>query len=356
QLCALEKGRRQPSLRTLKRVCEALGAEPSDVLRAASAAAGAPPPPESPAGSFLPGMEDLFQTPEERLFSPLAHRGMVRTVLPDPYAAPPPDDESVRAIESRLADYLRLETICGAFAGASIPLTIPFQQDASGAEELAGRVRAHLGLGDSIVLDYVSVLENHGIRVVFLPLPPGVGSLGFHDARNGGAAFAVSDSTTTEKQLFRIATELAWLYLFVRNGNKPVPESAEANRRFAKYFAACFLLPSAAVRTVAASLGARRGDWTYPLVLRVKRHFGVSAEAFAYRLLELGLSDETRTAALVEKTRAHYATHQNREPGLPAPALVRDGRLADMLERARSVPGAYDEIRGIARRAGIAFD
>jgi transcriptional regulator with XRE-family HTH domain len=173
QISAIECGRRPPSLKTLRRVCAALGAKPEDLLRAASVgpspAASVPGGGEGGDAPVLPGLADLFQSPEERLFAPLARAGIVRTVRADPLSSPPPTEECVRIVERRIADYLRLETICGAFAGASIPLALPFTQDAAGAEELAARVRRLLGLGDSIVLDYVSVLESHGIRVLFVP-------------------------------------------------------------------------------------------------------------------------------------------------------------------------------------------
>ncbi len=354
QICAFERGRRLPSLRSMRRICEALGARTDDLIRAASGRDPEPEPPRQDA--LLPGLADLFQTPEQRLFAPLAAIGVVRTILSDSMSSPIPPENCVRAIESRISDYLRLEKICGAFAGATVPLALPFAQDAAGAEALAAEVRRHLGLGNAIVLDYVSVLESHGIRTVFLPLPPGLGSIGFFDLRSGSAVFAVSDSITAEKQLFRLALELAWLYLFTRNGRQAVPESAESNRRFAKLFAACFLMPRGAVLAMAESLGARRGAWSYPLLLRVKRHFGVSAEAFSYRLLELGLLDAPSLSGFLAAIRAHYASHQNREPGDPAPALVRNGRFCDLLERGRTVQGALDEVRAIARRAGVAFD
>lgn len=350
QICAVEKGRRPPSLRTLRRLCAALGATLDDLLRAATGREA--PPAEAESGSFLPGMDDLFRTPEESLFAPLARRGILRTTRADTLSSPLPSQEQVETLETRILDYLRLERLCGAFARASVPLSLPFQQDAEGAEQLAERVRKLLGLGDSIMLDYVSVFENHGVRVLFLPLARGLESLSFYDTGSGSAFVAVSDATTAEKQLFRMALELANLYLFTRNGNRPVPESAEGNRRFAKLFAACFLLPRNAVLAASASLGAGRGDWTYPLVLRVKRHFGVSAEAFAYRLFELGLVTESVLTGILGALTAHYATHQNREPGEALPSLPRNGRLGDLLERARTVPGAHDEVQAIARRAG----
>ena len=354
QLSLFESGARLPAVRTLRRLAAAL----ETTLDALFAEGGAEPP--APAATpaeagVLPGMQDLFRTPEEALFAPLAAEGVVRTTRRDAYAGRLPAEEDVRRLERRILDYRRLETVCGAFRQAAIPLSLPFREDAEGAEMLAGRVRESLGLGDSIVHDYVSVLENHGVRVVFLPLSAGVESLSFHDARSDSAFVAVDDSRTAEKQLFRMAVELAWIYLFARNGRRAVPEAAEANRRFANLFAACFLLPRSAVLSAAASLGAGRGDWTYGLVLRVKRHFGASAEAFAYRLLELGLLSDAELSGILGEIRRHYAAHRNREPGEALPPLVRNGRLADLVERARGIPGAADEVAAIARRAGVPF-
>ena len=353
QVSSFEAGARLPSVRTLRRLAAALDTT-LDALFSGGGAEPAGPAAATPAeAGVLPGLQDLFRTPEEALFAPLAAEGVRRTTRRDSYSGRLPGEEDVRRLERRILDYRRLETICGAFRQAAIPLSLPFRTDAEGAEMLAGRVRESLGLGDSILHDYVSVLENHGVRVVFLPLSGGIESLSFHDAPTDSAFIAVDDSRTAEKQLFRMAVELAWLYLFARNGRRPVPEAAETNRRFANLFAACFLLPRSAVLSAAASLGAGRGDWTYRLVLRVKRHFGASAEAFAYRLLELGLLSDAELSGILGEIRRHYAAHRNREPGEALPPLVRNGRLADLVERANAIPGAAEEAAAIARRAGV---
>lgn len=359
QICSLELGRRQPSLRTLRRVCAALGTTPDDLLRIAMRGESPPQNMTDGAGeteALLPGLRELFETPEDKLFAPLSRRGILRTTRQDSYAAPLPSEDTVSEIERRITDYLRVEAICGAFRKAAIPLSFPFQPDADGAEALADSVRRFLGLGDSIVLDYVSVLENRGIRILFLPLPGGNESLSFYEREHESAFLIINDALTPEKQLFRLAIELAYLFLFTRNNGKPVHESAETNRRFAKYFAACFLLPRAAVLFAAASLGAGRNDWTFPLVLRVKRHFGVSAEAFCYRLLELGQISDATANGILGAIHGYYETHQKREPGETLPALLANGRLADLVERARGIPGAFDEARTIARHAGIPFE
>lgn len=357
QVSAIENARRAPSLRTLRRVCAALDATLDDLVRAAtgreSAAPGSAFGGAAAPGGLLPGMEEVFMSPADRIFAPLAARGILRTTQPDSFASPLPPEDVVRDLERRFDDCLALEKLCGAFGSAAIPFTLPFRVDSDGAERLASRVRSLLGLGDSIVLDYVSVLENHGVRIVFATLPQGLESMSFLDVRGGGAFIAVGDRLTAEKQLFRIALELAWIYLFVRNGHKPVREAAEANRRFAKLFAACFLLPRAAVAEAAASLGVGRSDWTYPLVLRVKRHFGTSAEAFSYRLFETGLVDEQRLSGILAAIKAHYEANRNSEPGETLPALLRNGRLADLVERARAIPEARAAAEAAARHAGL---
>lgn len=353
QLSALERGGRNPTLRTLGRLCDALGTTMDDLMRTAfenGASARAEPYDDSPE-PMLPGMREFFPTPEEKLWSRLAERGIVRTVRVR--GALPPEG-AVDRMETLVSDYLRLETICGAFRRASIPLALPFAADADGAEQLAARVREALGLGDTIVHDYVSVFESHGVRVIFTAVPHGLDSFSFYDMRGNGAFIVVDENANPEKQLFRIASEVAWIYLFTRNGMNPVPESAEVNRRFAKYFAACFLLPRSALLSTAASLGVSRGDWSYRLVLRVKRHFGVSAESFCYRLNEVGLIGDRVLENFKAAINGFYEETAHREPGEALAPLVRNGRLADLVERAREIPGAWSEAAAIARHAGIA--
>jgi len=56
------------------------------------------------------------------------------------------------------------------------------------------------------------------------------------------------------------------------------------SRQAAKHFAAIFLMPDTAVRTTVGQLGIFPDTWIWDLVLRIKHVFGISTEAFVYRL------------------------------------------------------------------------
>ena len=59
------------------------------------------------------------------------------------------------------------------------------------------------------------------------------------------------------------------------------------NRKLAKYFAACFLVPRDSLLNDLFTFGIRPSEWTYEIVLAFKTRFGVSAESFVYRLQEI---------------------------------------------------------------------
>ena len=70
----------------------------------------------------------------------------------------------------------------------------------------------------------------------------------------------------------------------------------------------------AVVRAVEA-FGIGRGDWTMAKLCGMKSHFGVSAEAFALRLEELGLIEPALRENLRDRLRSRYkACPRSMEP------------------------------------------
>ncbi|MDD2456512.1 MAG: hypothetical protein PHE10_09320, partial [Kiritimatiellae bacterium] len=67
------------------------------------------------------------------------------------------------------------------------------------------------------------------------------------------------------------------------------------------------------------------------MLLRLKHRFGVSAEAFNYRLHELGLIKAERQGELRAAIRRHYETHSFAELGDSRRILSPNGRLGDLL-------------------------
>jgi Zn-dependent peptidase ImmA (M78 family) len=252
-------------------------------------------------------------------------------------------------IEALFNDYLALEDLCGACKRAAIPLQVPFTLDAAGAAQLAYTVRTHCGIGSAVVFDYIELLENHGLRILFVDLPEAVESLSFHDAVNANAFLVLGDGYNPEKQLFRMAVELANVYLFTANRCSPVAETP-TTRRFAKTFASLFLMPLEAVRATVMQLGVGPKEWTYELLLRIKHRFGVSAEAFAHRLEEVGALDPGLRQEFKARIQAHYEATGFGEPDSSRRILSRNGRLGDLLLCARRNATATDELAAIAKR------
>jgi len=95
---------------------------------------------------------------------------------------------------------------------------------------------------------------------------------------------------------------------------------------------------------------------TWELLLRLKHRFGVSAEAFLYRLGELELITPAALKDLKTRIKVHYAACGNTEPDASRRLLTPNGRLGDLLLVAAQKPAATDElkqIRAILKQAGV---
>lgn len=258
--------------------------------------------------------------------------------------------EQTREMCGQVMDaYLALEDICGAQKQAMIPLDLPFFCQEPGFEQLANQVRQVLGIGQAIVFDYLEVFENSGLRVVFCPLQRRLESWSYYDDEHGNAFFFIQSETNVEKQLFRLLYELGRVYLYTHYGmHRMEQEYGMANRakeieRSARKFAALFLMPAVGVRTTVGQLGIEKGQWTYPLLLRIKHRFGVSAESFVIRLEELDLIDRELAAEFKLEIHRHYADTNYGEPDSTRRVLSPNGRLGDLLICARNNGEDADE-------------
>lgn len=247
------------------------------------------------------------------------------------------------AIESAIRDYLALEDICQVPRQARVPLQLAFDTAAPGLARLASQFRTLLGIGDAVVFDPLELCENHGLRVVFMPFSVAE-SLSFYDAPNGNLFILIRRGLYPERQLFSLAYELGRVLLYTRAtflGESPFRHEAKTHKT-ARVFAACLTMPENAVRTSVGQTGVRPHEWDFDLLLRLKHRFGVSAESFNYRLLELGLLTPELQAEFRAQIKAHYAEHAFAEPGKSRRILSLNGRLGDLLHTAlrRSDPEA----------------
>ena len=275
---------------------------------------------------------------------------------------------------------LTLEDLCGAQKHADLPLYLPFGLSDEGLAELSARMRRFLGISDAIIFDYLELFENAGMRILFCRLPSTIESIGCYDAINRNVFIFIRRNLTGERQLFRLLYELGRIYLLNRETDLALALSANMLRaptrqpdpivappadyrgkplsadRAARRLAGLFLLPEPAVQATVRQLGIRPAQWTFDLLLRLKHRFGVSAEAFLYRLHELSLITDESRDALRERILAHYAANEQSEPGASLRFLMRNARIGDLLllaERNAADDPELPDVRRIFELAGM---
>ncbi len=334
-LSNIETGRNFPSTPVLMRLAWALNISIDallDPMRAGEAWQSATPS-LAPAATMpatlcgLPGLHPTRTTPPLHLETPLA------------------------TLISRLArDYLALEDLCGVPRQARLPLDFSFERSVAAMPRLARQLRTHLGVGSAVVFDYLELFENHGLRIIFAPLPAGVESLSLYDARHANLFIFITTPLNPERQLFRLLYELGQVLLYlraIRLEHDPAHDP-EVTDKMARRFAAEVLMPEEVVSVSVAQIGVQPHTWDLPLLLRLKHRFGVSAESFNYRLLELGLITPELQDSLRQTIKAHYAKTDFAEPGRSRRILSPNGRLGDLLHVA--LQQGHPEAGEIARR------
>jgi Zn-dependent peptidase ImmA (M78 family)/transcriptional regulator with XRE-family HTH domain len=238
--------------------------------------------------------------------------------------------------------FCALEDICAAQKRAKIPLFIPFDTDEHGMEILSLTVRRYMGIEYGIVFDYFELFESQGFRVIAVPMPKAIDGFSYYDPGNQNAFFFLNTKNNPERQLFRLAYELGITLIMtaamqrneflVENSNQKTSNKKPFTaHRAASHFAATFLMPSGAVVDTVRQLGIQRKQWSYELLLRIKHRFGVSTEAFLYRLDELGLIHPALKIPLKHKITDHYKKTDYGEPDFSRRLLTPNGRLWDLV-------------------------
>ena len=276
-----------------------------------------------------------------------------------------PEDTFTPQLKSMAQDIIErfqaLEDICVAQKHAKIPLFIPFEANYQGMENLSLNVRRYMGVEHGIVFDYFELFENHGFRVITVPMPKDIDGFSYYDPPNQNAFFFINTKKNPEKQLFRLAYELGSILImtaaiqknetFVETSNNPKSsgEKPFTAHRAARRFAATFLMPSGAVIDTVRQLGIRKKQWSYELLLRIKHRFGVSAEAFLYRLDELDLIDPSLVQPLKAKIHKYYGKTDFGEPDLSRRLLTPNGRLWDLVLTGKESKEGRKEVVKIER-------
>lgn len=349
-LNAIEHGKHIPSGRVLFQLAETLQVS-VDALLGRSATREAGPSREDAGAQFPAGRGVVRQSEDRPQYTTEADSGdwprAVAVRLPDD---PPPDDIASARINQVCRAFLALEDLCGAQKRAQIPLYLPFAPTEEGVEDLTLRVRQVLGVSHAVIFDYLELLENAGLRVLFCPMPGAIQSAVFHDPVNCNAFLIVRDDMNVERQLFELLKRLGAIYVHTQAAlcpPRPDPSALDPLHASRK-FAALFLMPAQAVRASVAQIGIAPGGWTYELVLRLKHRFGVSAQSFVLRLKELRLIDDTLGSEIGQRIEAHYARTGYGEPDSSRRVLSPNGRIGDLLLAALDGPATKAEARKIA--------
>jgi len=319
-----------------------------------------------PSATVIYNLARALDIPTDALFAPDPSRARAAAaetdtahVTVEPDAAVPPK-ALLSACRELMSAVHTLEDTLGVQKHALVPLSMPFEPDYTGMEQLAARVRTAMGTGDAVVFDYLELFENFGLRVLFFPFMKSAGNfdgLSFFDPVYQNAFFFINARKNPEKQLFCLGTELGKILIFNQmkirkdtlfpetvppSGSRPINPG-----RAAKHFAATFLMPDTAVRTTAGQLGITPDTWTWDLILRIKHRFGISTEAFVYRLKELNLITEESSNTCIQKIKTHYRQTGFGEPDASRRILNANGRFFDLLLTADGNETAGQEIRQI---------
>jgi Zn-dependent peptidase ImmA (M78 family) len=270
----------------------------------------------------------------------------------------------VALLDAAANAFLTLEDLCGAPKQPSLPLRLSMPMSEQGVENMVYKVRVLLGIGHGVIFDYVELLENAGLRVLFVPFPPGLESASCYDAESRNAFLFVTDSdqVNTERKLFGLARELGRIYCHTGRMTRIPGRRKELDaEHVASKFAAFFLMPCEAVLETVRQVGVQPNGWTWDLLMRLKHRFGVSAETFLYRLGELDLVTPVLMAELKDRILTYYAKNSHAEPGACRRILTPNGRLGDLLESARTArvfpePDAETErnaVMAVLKRLGV---
>jgi transcriptional regulator with XRE-family HTH domain len=249
-----------------------------------------------------------------------------------------------------------LEDICMAQKQAKIPLFIPFEPNYQGMENLSLNVRRYMGIEHGIVFDYFELFESQGFRVIAVPMPKRIDGFSYYDPCNQNAFFFLNTKKNSERQLFRLAYELGSILIMTaaiqrnetpaktNNNSKTLEKKPFTAHRAARRFAATFLMPSDAVIDTVRQLGIRQKQWSYNLLLRIKHRFGVSTEAFLYRLDELALIAPSLIEPLKTKIHKHYGKTDFGEPDFSRRLLTPNGRLWDLVLTGKESKEGREEV------------
>lgn len=182
--------------------------------------------------------------------------------------------------------YLQIEDILAAESAAwHFPPEFPYLvRKVEDAELAARKLRQKWDLGSDPLPNLVEFLEEHGIKVVCLPLPEEISGMICWVRNSNGEripVIALNEDHDGGRQRFSLGHELGHLILVFPD------EFAEKDReKFCNRFASAFLIP---LDALVAKIGRHRRMLSLEELFALKPLFGVSAQAIIYRCKDLAI-------------------------------------------------------------------
>ncbi|HZT96256.1 MAG TPA: XRE family transcriptional regulator [Chloroflexota bacterium] len=233
----------------------------------------------------------------ELLRPEVAHQDLVARFRLSLERAPDPETLERTIVEFRdlIEDYLQLERVLG----MPLPRAYPTPYEIRGldlaeaAEDLAVRERNRLALGDGPLLSLRELLEaDVGLRIFVLELPSNVDAI-FSHAEAVGGCVGLSARHPLERQRMSLAHEYG--HFLTRRDEARVTIASSyrrlpAEERWARLFAAAFLMPATGLRRRFSDLARSRAATPSPAdLLRLSHAYQVSFQALVLRLEDLKL-------------------------------------------------------------------
>ncbi len=179
----------------------------------------------------------------------------------------------------------------------------------SDIEEIADEARSNWHLGLSAISNFVDIVNEKGIRIIFTKVENPAKFDGLSAMIGDTHLIVVAKNVTGDRQRFTIALELGHLVLDKRISPDLDIEKA-CNR-----FAGAFLLPKT---SVIERLGRSRKDIDIAELSILKAEFGISMVGILYRALDLGIiSSELHRRMMIDFRKNGW---NKTEPGEQYPA------------------------------------